>query len=97
MHDSMDRSMVDGLQSVEKAPPTSSSKKIKFHFFRVNFNKRFLFYFYLLTEKRKEAPDSSESKMGDGRLSSLGATSANTPTSSSHGGGGGKGSKRSRR
>jgi len=56
-----------------------------------------LFYFYLLTEKRKEAPDSSESKMGDGRLSSLGATSANTPTSSSHGGGGGKGSKRSRR
>ena len=27
MHDSMDRSIVDGLHSVEKAPPTSSSNK----------------------------------------------------------------------
>merc|ERR1712071_131234 len=45
-------------------------------------------------EKRKEAADSSEGgRMGDGRGSSLGGASANTPTSSSHGG---KGSKRSR-
>ena len=45
-----------------------------------------------MIEKRKDAPDSSEGKMSDGRISSLGGASANTPTSSSHG----KGSKRSR-
>ena len=35
MHDSMDRSMGDGLQTVEKAPPTSSSEKKEsvFHIF----------------------------------------------------------------
>jgi len=39
------------------------------------------------SKKRKEAPDSSEGKMSDGRGSSLGgaSASANTPTSSSHG------------
>ena len=55
----------------------------------------FGFGFVLGLEKRKEAPDSSEGKLGDGRGSSLGGASANTPTSSSHGGKGG--SKRSRR
>ncbi|XP_045030365.1 transcription factor 12 isoform X14 [Daphnia magna] len=71
IHDPVDRSMVDGLSTIPKAPPTSS--------------------------KKRKDPDSSEAKLGlDGRISSLGGASANTPTSSSHGGAS-KSSKRSRR
>ncbi|XP_032785152.2 transcription factor 12 isoform X12 [Daphnia magna] len=70
IHDPVDRSMVDGLSTIPKAPPTSS--------------------------KKRKDPDSSEAKLGlDGRISSLGGASANTPTSSSHGGAS-KSSKRSR-
>ncbi|XP_046451431.1 transcription factor 12-like isoform X14 [Daphnia pulex] len=49
------------------------------------------------SSKKRKDPDSSEAKLGlDGRISSLGGASANTPTSSSHGGAS-KSSKRSRR
>ncbi|XP_046451465.1 transcription factor 12-like isoform X45 [Daphnia pulex] len=48
------------------------------------------------SSKKRKDPDSSEAKLGlDGRISSLGGASANTPTSSSHGGAS-KSSKRSR-